>query len=108
MAARLIRRSDLMVSRHTTVSGLHGSLRATLNWSYELLARTSSDFRPPGAVSRRWTLEAAEAVCAEPQALEYLTQLQERFLVRAEEERPRCGLPFWSLCGSMRWNTCRI
>src|SRR5262249_28513205 len=62
------------------------SLRATLDWSYQLLSPELQCFFAQLSVFRGgWTLEAAEAVCEEPEALAYLEQLRECSLVQPEE-----------------------
>jgi predicted ATPase len=86
MLQRLSRRFDLLVSRRTDLPLRHRSLRATLEGSHRLLPPELQQFFARLAVFRGgWTLEAAETVCAEPMALDYLTQLRERSLIQAEE-----------------------
>jgi tetratricopeptide (TPR) repeat protein len=64
----------------------HHSLRATLDWSYQLLSPELQRFFARLSVFRGgWTLAAAEAVCEEPSALDYLDELRECSLVQAEE-----------------------
>ncbi len=85
--ARLVRRFDLLVGRRKGRVSRHHSLRAALDWSYHLLAPELQKFLAQLAVFRGgWTVEAAEIVCAEPQALHYLRALRHRSLVEAEEQ----------------------
>ena len=67
IAARLGDRFTLLASRERSVEKRHATLRATLDWSHELLdepervlLRRLSVFCAP------FTLDAAESVCAEP------------------------------------------
>lgn len=83
---RLAHRFDLLTSRRKDLSARHRTLRAAIEWSYRLLPAELQPFFVGLSVFRGgWTLEAAEAVCAEPRALEYLPQLRERSLILAEE-----------------------
>ena len=62
----------------------HRSLRAALDWSYQLLPPDLQRFFARLSVFQGgWTLEAAEAVCGEANALSYLEQLRECSLVQA-------------------------
>src|SRR5262249_3443162 len=64
----------------------HRSLRAALDWSYQLLPAELQRFFPRLSVFRGgWTVEAAQAICQEPRALDYLEQLREGSLVQAAE-----------------------
>jgi predicted ATPase/DNA-binding SARP family transcriptional activator len=77
---------DMLVSRQRELDPRHRSLRATLDWSYQLLAPELRRFFARLCVFRGgWTLAAAEAVCEQPLALEYLEQLTECSLVLAEQ-----------------------
>ncbi len=83
---RLLKRFELLTSRRGDKSGRHRSLWAALAWSFDLLPLPLQQFFGRVSVFRGgWTAEAAEAVCEEPQALEYLTQLRERSLVIIDE-----------------------
>ena len=86
MRERLEQRFDLLVSRRQDIPERHRSMRATLEWSYRNLEPDLQRFFARLAIFHGgWTLEAAEAVCDAPQALDYLAQLQQRSLVQAEE-----------------------
>jgi predicted ATPase/DNA-binding SARP family transcriptional activator len=66
MLARLQPRLDLLVSRGRAVEPRHHSLRAALEWSYQLLDPELQRFFASLSVFRGgWTLEAAEAVCGQ-------------------------------------------
>ncbi|HLK60608.1 MAG TPA: tetratricopeptide repeat protein [Chthonomonadaceae bacterium] len=97
MLAQLDRRFDLLVSRRRDMDTRHRTLRATLDWSYNLLSKPLQDFLTRLSVFRGgWDLAGAEAVCEadEPlclasgpgMALDYLAQLRENSLVVAEEQ----------------------
>jgi tetratricopeptide (TPR) repeat protein len=86
MLARLEQRFEPLVSRQRGSDPRHRSLRATLDWSYQLLSPELRRFFAQLSEFRgSWTLEAAEAVCEEPKAWEYLEQLRECSLVQADE-----------------------
>jgi predicted ATPase/DNA-binding SARP family transcriptional activator len=95
MLSRVGQRFELLVGRGRESDPRHRSLRAALDWSYELLSgELKRFFRRLSVFRGGWTLAAAEAVCAEPRALEYLEQLRASSLVEAEEreEGMRCRL----------------
>ena len=86
MLPRLSRRFDLLVSDSPDADPRHASLSAALGWSFRLLGPDVQKFLADLSVFRGgWTLGAAEAVCREPLALKYLSQLRERSLLSAEE-----------------------
>jgi predicted ATPase/DNA-binding SARP family transcriptional activator len=89
MLARLERRFELLVRRGRPADPRHRSLRAALDWSYQLLSsEVQRFFRQLSVFRGGWTLEAAAAVCEEPAALECLEQLRESSLMVAEEAGP--------------------
>ena len=86
MRALLPRRFDLLTSRRRDLPERHRSLRAAMEWSYRLLSPELKAFYARLSVFRGgWTLEAAESVCEEPVALDYLAQLVESSLVVSQE-----------------------
>jgi predicted ATPase/transcriptional regulator with XRE-family HTH domain len=91
LAALLSDRFRLLVRGSRTASPRQQTLRATVEWSYALLAEPERRlFERLAACAGGWTLEAAEAVGAgdgiEPTAvLELLTQLVDKSLVAAQE-----------------------
>jgi predicted ATPase/DNA-binding SARP family transcriptional activator len=85
MRLRLRRRLDL-VRRNPLTDARHRTLRAVVDGSYALLSPDLQRFLARlSTLSGVWTLEKAEEVCAEPQALQYLAELWERSLVMVEE-----------------------
>jgi predicted ATPase len=86
MVTMLSRRFDLLVSRRRDLSARHRTMRATIEWSYNLLAPELQQFFRRLSVFRGgWSLEAAETVCEEPLALDALAQLREGSLIITEE-----------------------
>src|SRR5262249_10971615 len=84
-------RFELLAGRRRGAPPRHQSLRAALDWSYDLLSPELQRFFACLSVFRGgWTPAAAEAVCDEPAALECLEQLQEASLVTVEESEPVC------------------
>jgi predicted ATPase/DNA-binding SARP family transcriptional activator len=86
MLAQLQNRFDFLASRKRDADERHRSLQAAVEWSYRLLAPEVRRFFCRLSVFRGgWTVEAAEAVCEEPLALDYLAQLRECSLALTEE-----------------------
>jgi len=91
LAARLDQCFRLLTGGSRTALPRQQTLRATVDWSYDLLAERERRLFPRLAVFvDGWTLEAAEQVCAgdgiEPdEVLDLLTRLIEQSLVLAEE-----------------------
>lgn len=86
MQARLSQRFQLLKTRQQDSPSRHRSLYAAMESSFRLLSPASQSFFTKLSIFRGgWTLEAAEAVCAEPNALEALADLSEASLVVAEE-----------------------
>jgi predicted ATPase len=86
MVEHLSRRFQLLVGRQRDAAGRHRTLRAALDWSYDLLSPELQRFFARLSVFRGgWELAAVEVVCDEPLALDYLSQLRECSLVLAEE-----------------------
>ena len=86
MRVRLDQRFELLASRRGDKGTRHRSLWAAIEWSYDLLPAPSQRFFALLSVFRGgWTLEAAEAVCEEPAALEVLAQLRANSLLLAED-----------------------
>ncbi len=87
MVARFDERFELLLNRRRGVAERHRSLRAAIDWSYELLApELQKCFAELSVFRGGWTLEAAEEVCEQPQALDCLTQLRECSLILADED----------------------
>lgn len=86
LTARAGGRFDLLVSRKRGIAERQRALRATLDWSYRLLPAPLQRFFGQLSVFRGdWNVAAAEAVCEEPLALDYLAQLREASLVQTVE-----------------------
>src|SRR5205085_2344806 len=82
--AQLSRRFDFLASRKRDVAERQRTLRGALEWSYRLLVPELQRFFSRLSVFRGgWSVEAAEQVCEEPLALDYLEQLRECSLVLA-------------------------
>ena len=86
MATELAHRFSFLVSRRRGVDERHRTLRAAVDWSYQLLSRGLRDFASLLSVFRGgWTADAAASVCERPDALEALLELHERSIVYCEE-----------------------
>ncbi len=89
MRTRLDQRFELLASRRGDKEARHRSLWAAIEWSYDLLPAQSQRFFALLSVFRGgWTLEAAQAICEEPAALEALAQLRANSLVGVEDGLP--------------------
>ncbi|HLV79317.1 MAG TPA: tetratricopeptide repeat protein, partial [Chthonomonadaceae bacterium] len=87
MLAQLERRLDFLVSRRRDTTERHRTLRGAIDWSFRLLSPELQSFFVRLSVFRGgWSLAAAEAVCEEPLALDYLAQLRECSLVIIEDD----------------------
>jgi predicted ATPase/DNA-binding SARP family transcriptional activator len=86
MLAQLAHRFEFLVSRKRGISERQRTLRATIDWSYRLLAPDLQRFFARLSIFRGGlTVEAAESVCDEPLSLDFLAQLRESSLVLTEE-----------------------
>lgn len=86
MRQKLAQRFAWLASRRTDKSARHRSLWAVLAWSFDLLSPPLQRFFARLSVFRGGcTVETAETVCEESQALELLSQLRERSLALVEE-----------------------
>jgi len=92
IAARLDDRFRLLAGGSRTTLPRHQTLRAAIDWSYELLPeKERAVLRRLSVFAGGWTLEAAEAVCAgdgveASDVLPLLTQLVLKSLVLTEEQ----------------------
>jgi predicted ATPase/class 3 adenylate cyclase len=85
IAARLNDRFRLLVGGSRTALPRQQTLRALIDWSYDLLSEAEKRlFRTASVFVGGWTLEALEAVAEDPNALEHLEQLVNKSLVVAE------------------------
>lgn len=86
MVDRLGHRLDLLVSRRRDLTARHRTLRDALHWSCRLLSPELRRFFADLSIfDGSWTADAAEAVCAEPLALDALAQLRDASLVQSFE-----------------------
>ncbi len=94
IAARLDDRFRLLTGGSRTALPRQQTLRATIDWSYNLLTDEEKKLlRGLTVFSGGWTLEAAESVCSEEGSgldiLDLLTQLVEKSLVNLRDSRYR-------------------
>jgi predicted ATPase/class 3 adenylate cyclase len=95
LAARLSDRFRLLKTSDQTVLPRQRTLRALIDWSYDLLeANERAVFQRLSVFAGGWTLEAAEAVCAggeveEVAVLDLLSQLVEKSLVVMDAQGAR-------------------
>ena len=98
IATRLSDRFRLLTGGDRTALRRQQTLRACIDWSYDLLTeRERTLFRRLAVFAGGWTLEAAEAVCAggeidESEVLDLLIHLVEKSLVTMDAERERYPL----------------
>ena len=86
IASRLDDRFRLLVGGSRTALPRQQTLRALIDWSYDLLSEEEKGlFRTASVFVGGWTLDALEAVADDPNALEHLEQLVNKSLVIAEE-----------------------
>jgi predicted ATPase/class 3 adenylate cyclase/Flp pilus assembly protein TadD len=84
--ARLERRLPLPAAGARDAPARQQTLRATIEWSHDLLTPDAQNlFARLAVFARGWTLEAAEAVCQA--RLELLAELVDRNLVRQHDDR---------------------
>ncbi|MCW3051245.1 MAG: hypothetical protein JWN14_415, partial [Chthonomonadales bacterium] len=94
MASRLHNHLGLLTGGSRTAPSRQQTLRATLDWSYALLAEPKRILlRRLSVFAGGWSVEAAEQVCAgegveEWQVLDLLTSLVDKSLVAFEEREP--------------------
>lgn len=86
IAARLNDRFRLLVGGSRTALPRQQTLRAMIDWSYDLLAPEEKRLMQSAAVFvGGWTLDALEAVADDPHAFEHLEQLINKSMVVAVE-----------------------
>ena len=84
--ARLDDRFRLLVGGSRTALPRQQTLRALIDWSYELLSEEEKSLLQFASVFvGGWTLEALEAVADDPNTIEHLEQLVNKSLVSTEE-----------------------
>lgn len=86
MLVQLEHRFDLLVNRRADKELRHRSLRATLDWSWQLLSpELRRLFARLSVFQGGWSLEALQRVCQDWDALDGLEQLQADSLILVEE-----------------------
>lgn len=79
-------RFALLVSTHKDQPERHRTMRAAIDWSFHLLEIPVRQFAAKLSIFRGgWTMDAAQAICNEPNALQYLQQLYDVSLLQVEE-----------------------
>jgi predicted ATPase/class 3 adenylate cyclase len=105
IASRLDDRFHLLTTGGRTAAPRHQTLKAAMDWSYELLAdHERTLLRRLSAFAGGWTLEAAEAVCTgdgleAAEVLDLLSRLVDRSLVLVAEPN---GEPRYRLLETVR------
>ncbi len=88
IAARLDDRFRLLVGGSRSALPRQQTLRALIDWSYDLLSEGEQQlFQSASVFVGGWTLDAIEAVADDANLLEHLEQLVNKSLVIAEERR---------------------
>jgi predicted ATPase/class 3 adenylate cyclase len=87
ISSRLDDRFKLLTGGSRTALERHQTLRALIDWSYDLLpAEERTLLRRLSVFASSWTFEAAEGVCSDLDVLSLLTQLVNKSLVIAGEQ----------------------
>jgi len=103
MLGQLEHRFEFLVSRKRDVPDRHRTLRAAVDWSYQSLSpELQRLYRRLSVFRGGWTVEAAAAVCEEPNALECLEQLRECSLVLLDEGAEETGEVRFGLLETLR------
>lgn len=86
IAARLDDRFKLLTGGSRTALPRQQTLRALIDWSYDILSKEEQALlRRLSVFTGGWSFEGAEAICADLDVLELLTQLINKSLVVVEE-----------------------
>jgi predicted ATPase/class 3 adenylate cyclase len=97
---RLTRRLDLLAHGQRDLPERQRTLRAALDWSYDLLSdNEKSLFEELSVFSGSFSLESAEEICATPEVFDLLFQLRDKSLLRVAESR---GLTRFSMLETLR------
>ena len=87
MLAQLERRFEFLVSRQRDVDERHRTLRAAVDWSYQLLSpELQRFFARLSAFRGGWTMGTAEVVCDQQGVFEAVLELCDHSLVSSHEE----------------------
>lgn len=109
MWERLTQGLDLPAGRYADLPPRHRSLTAALEWSFRLLTPTQQRFFSQLSVFRGgWTLESAEAVCTEPDALNLLSALTDASLVTLTEEGEQVRYEFLETVHTYSRQQCKL
>ena len=96
IASRLDDRFRLLVGGSRTALPRQQTLRALIDWSYDLLSDEEKELlRTVSVFVGGWTLDAVESVADDPDVLEKLEQLVNKSLVKTEERES--GMRFFML-----------
>jgi predicted ATPase/DNA-binding CsgD family transcriptional regulator len=88
IASRLDNAFRLLTGGSRTYLPRHQTLRALIDWSYDLLSEEEKAvLRYLSAFVGGWTLESAESVCDNPKILDLLAHLVDKSLVTVDFER---------------------
>lgn len=95
IAAQLADRFSLLTTNDRAMLPRHQTLRATIDWSYQLLDETESTLlRALAVFAGGFTIEAAEAVSGSPNVLDLLARLVDKSLVVVDAERESEGVRY--------------
>jgi predicted ATPase/DNA-binding XRE family transcriptional regulator len=88
VARRLDQRFELLTGGHRDGLARHRTLRALVDWSYDLLDEPERElFEQLSVFTGGWTLDAAEAVCSTSAGtLDALSRLVDKSLIRTEPQ----------------------
>lgn len=101
--SQLDRRLDFLATRKRDVPERHRTLRAAMDWSFESLPPDlQRTFTRLSAFRGGWTIEAAEGVCEEPNALECLERLRESSMVLLDGGAEEAGEVRFRLLETLR------
>ncbi|MCX6378955.1 MAG: BTAD domain-containing putative transcriptional regulator [Armatimonadetes bacterium] len=108
MLVQLEERFRFLVSHKRDVTERHRTLHAAMDWSYRLLAPELQRFFCRLSVFRGgWTVKAAEQVCEEPLALDYLALLRECSLVLSDATEAAVRFHFLEMVREFAWDQMR-
>jgi tetratricopeptide (TPR) repeat protein len=100
IATRLDDRFKLLTGGSRTALPRQQTLRALIDWSYDILGQAECRFlRSLSVFAGGWVLEAAESICSDMDALELLPQLVNKSLVTLDDE---CEEPRYRLLETIR------
>ncbi|MBK6878631.1 MAG: hypothetical protein IPG99_19905 [Ignavibacteria bacterium] len=91
---RLNDRFSLLTGGRRTALPRQQTLRAMIDWSYDLLSEREGTMEQAIGISGGWTLEAAEEICSDEkvkqrEVLDLLIQLAEKSIIIYDEDKER-------------------